>query len=294
MADQAYGSDILRALSPEEMTTLKECLIEMYLDVAAVCEKHGLCIMLGGGSALGAVRHQGFIPWDDDLDLLMPRSDYEKLAGVFQDELSEKYTLVAPNRPEPAKARFPKIIKKNTTLKELTDLDSDLPSGIFLDIFILENVPGNPVLRSIKGILCSGLMYMSSCAYWYEHGGDAVRRYMCGTTEGAKEYRKRRTIGKICSLIPSHRRFNMVDRAVRYKKETGLLGIPTGRKHYFGEILPTSVYLPVTDGTFEGHNVKIPGGYDKYLRNLYGNYMEIPPVEKRERHLIVEFSVDNG
>lgn len=292
MIDHASDSDVLRTLSLDEMIELKTCLVEMYLDIAHVCERNGLCLMLGGGSTLGSVRHKGFIPWDDDLDLLMPRKDYNKFAELFEKELSDKYILVAPNRSAPAKTRFPKIIKKGTTFRELTDLYSEFYCGVFLDIFILENVPKNIIHRTLKGVLCSGLMYMGAQAYWYEHQGEAIRRHMLRTVEGTKAYKKKRIIGRLCAVIPSYRWYNMIDSAVQHKHETGLMGIPTGRKHYFGEILPTFVYLPVSEGIFENHTVKLPHNCDAYLRNLYGNYMEIPPVEKRERHLIVDFSLE--
>ena len=292
MSSMAQDSAIVRELTEKERDDLKHCVLEMFRDVLRVCEKHNICIMLGGGSALGSVRHQGFIPWDDDLDLLMPRADYERFAAIFQEELSEEYLLIAPNRELPAKTRFPKIIKKNTMLKELTDIHNGYCYGIFLDIFILENVPKTVLGRRLKGLLCNGLMFLGSQAFWYEHSCDEVKRFMSTTTGGQKSYKRIMTLGRVCALLPSAKWFNLVDKAVQGKKDTGFYGIPTGRKHYLGEILPKSAYLPVSEGIFEGCSVPLPGNCDAYLRNLYGNYMEIPPVEKRERHLIVDFSLN--
>lgn len=292
MNSLSFGSDILRELTPEENQALKENLVVMFQDVWNVCRKYNLVVMLGGGSALGCVRHEGFIPWDDDLDLMMPRQDYETLKAVFETELGEKYILSAPNYIGKSKARFPKIIKKNTTLKELTDINSDLPCGIFLDIFLIENVPENKLLRTGKGLWCSALMFASTQAFWYEHRCSALKDYMCQTSEGKKSYRIKMGLGCLCSLIPSWKWFNAVDRAIRYDGKTKLVGMPTGRKHYFGEIHVRDVLLPVSFGSFCGEEVPLPGRTNVYLEKLYGErYMELPPENKREKHFIVEFDL---
>ena len=76
---------VLRELTDKERERLRKCLFSIYKDIALVCSKYGLCFMLGGGSVLGAVRHKGFIPWDDDIDLMMPREDYMKFISVFNN-----------------------------------------------------------------------------------------------------------------------------------------------------------------------------------------------------------------
>lgn len=283
---------VLHTLSDSEREKLHVCLTQMLLDILKVCEKHGITMMLGHGSALGCVRHGGFIPWDDDLDLLMPRSDFEKFKKIFAGELSKDYELVSPNYQGRAKTRFPKVMKKNTTLRELSDIGSDLPCGVYIDIFVLENIPAGTIHRRIKGFLCDFLMLGSSCAHWYEHRSRLLREYMCVTTAGKAAYCLRMAAGFVFSVIPASKWFDWVDQAVRYPKETGILGAPTGRKHYLGEILPKPVFLPTVEGKFAGQTVPLPGDCDRYLGNLYGDYMEIPPAEKRERHLIVDFSLE--
>lgn len=292
MNSLSSDSNILRELSPEENQSLKFELIQMFQDVLAVCQKHNLTIMLGGGSALGCVRHQGFIPWDDDLDLMMPRNDYEAFKNFFEEELGERYILSAPNYKGPSKARFPKIIKRDTVFKELTDINSKLPCGIFLDVFLIENVSENILYQKIKGFWCSILMFASTQAFWYEHRCDELKAYMCQTDAGKKTHRTRMVIGRMCSVVPSWKWFNAVDRAVQYQGQTKLVGMPTGRKHYFGEIHSRDVLLPVSYGSFCNIKSPLPGKTDAYLRKLYGeNYMELPPESKREKHFIVEFEL---
>lgn len=289
--DAAGHSDAVRELSAEDLQRLKNTLTEMMLDVLAACQAYGIQLMLAGGSTLGAIRHQGFIPWDDDLDLMMTRSDYEKLCDVFDRALGEKYMLVAPNHGELYLTRFPKIMKRDTILRSVTDVGAPPPCGVYLDIFLLDSIPANPFVRKIKGIWCNALMFIGSRVYLYERDNPVFRAHMSGTEEAKRALRVTLAIGKLFSFIPSRKWSDWADKAVRYRKHTGLLGLPTGRKHYFGEIFPEDVFFPPSLGMFEGHEVPLPADCDSYLRNLYGDYMQIPPPEKREKHYIVELKL---
>ena len=278
-------------LKPEQLQALKSSLLEMTLDVIQVCERFGLRIALAGGSALGAIRHQGFIPWDDDIDLMMPRADYQKLCEVFPEALGKEYDLIVPQNYKFAKTRFPKIIKKNTICRSLGNVEASEFNGIFLDIFILENVPKNRLLRTVKGAWCNFLMLAGTRAVMYKHNTPLLTGFMSTTEESRRDWNRTMRLGRLFSVIPYGRWFQWTDRAVQYRKETGLLGLPTGRKHYFGEILQEQTYLPFSKGMFEGYEVPLPADCDAYLKNLYGDYMQIPPPEKREKHYIQELKL---
>lgn len=293
MNDIAAESSLLYELSGEEKIALKNCLLEMFRDVNRVCEKYGLKLILTGGSALGAVRHKGFIPWDDDLDLCMERKDYNRFVETFETELGEKYILNAPNYKTSAKTRFAKIFKKGTTMMEIYDINDKYPTNIFLDLFPIESAPNNVFLQKIKGFFCNILMFIGSQVSMFENRSDILKKYMCSSLEGKVNYYLRCIIGFVFSILPSKLWFNIIDRCVSSCKNTDYCAIPTGRKHYFGELLEREVYFPCTKGEFEGLSVNLPHNLDRVLTNLYGDYMRIPPLEKRERHFVIDFNLYN-
>lgn len=279
----------LRQLTDVEVAKLRSVFIKTYLDLASCCEKYGLTMMLIGGTVIGAVRHKGFIPWDDDLDVAMPRDDFEKLKEIFDDELGDKYILSSPNYKNNASNRFPMMLVKDTLFVEAGSSTEDEVSKIKIDIFIIENIPENLVHRKLKGIWCSALMAMGSYAETYEHKSENLRRYMCKTKQGGRAYLNRMRLGKLFSFFKFQDWMNIVDSACQYNKKTELLGIPTGRGHYFGEIRPAKTFLPASEGKFEGLTVKLPGDPDDYISNLYGpDYMTLPPEDKRERHFFLK------
>jgi len=279
----------LRQLTDEEVKQLRGVFISTYLDLVSCCEKCGLTVMLIGGTVIGAVRHKGFIPWDDDLDVAMPRDDFEKLKKIFDEKLGDKYILSSPNYKNNANNRFPMMLVKDTLFVEAGNSPKDEVSKIKIDIFIIENIPENSIHRKLKGLWCSALMAMGSYEETYEHKSEALRNYMCKTEEGEKAYKRRMRFGKIFSFYSFQKWMNIIDTACQYKKKTSLMGIPSGRGHYFGEIRPAQTFLPTSYGEFEGLKVKLPGNPDDYLSNLYGSdYMTLPPEDKRERHFFVD------
>lgn len=284
----SYGSDKLYAPTDKELKRMKELILMIYKDVFDVCEKNGLTLFLGGGSALGAVRHGGFIPWDDDMDLMMMRRDYEVFKEIFDQTLSDKYILQVPGAQGKTAANlFMKVILKGTKCLELVQANAPGGHGLWIDIFPIEYAPENKLLRRVKGFFTDALAYTCVSNYMRRFESHEMRAYAMGS-RGARINRLiRRTLGFLTLPVPYRKMYDFFDRFSRGRKETGYLTIPTGIRHYMGELHALDAFFPPKETTFEGEKGYLPGNTHEYLHQLYGDYMTPPPENKRERHLYV-------
>ena len=283
-----------RQLTEDESIRMKKALLGMYKDIATVCEEHGLTLMLGGGSCLGAVRHKGFIPWDDDIDMYMFRKDYEVLKELLVDgSLGDSYEFLYPTRDKDSLCMFMKIYKKGTRCVEAGCEYTDFPKGLSLDIFPIEGTSGNVLCRKMMGCVANTLRLSANMVYEATYPvSEATRRLTSKSGIGGMVFKVRRALGKVLSIVPHRKWVYWYESIVRNPRADGLVCIPTGRKLYGGEILSSSVFLPVRKAMFEGIEVNVPHKTEEYLSNLYGDdYMQLPPVEKRERHFIIEFDL---
>ena len=282
----------LRELTSEELNQLHYCLIRILKDFIFICNKYNLRYTLGGGSVLGATRHQGFIPWDDDLDINMPRSDYEKFKKIFSQELSSEYELRVPNSQYGSSTLFMKLLKKDTLYKQQFTYDESIPAYIWVDIFPFDNVPENKIIRIIKGFISEVMAYSFVSRFIYEHRNEATDKYY-GHMRNFWIYKARLFIAR-CIPVHFKKLYDFFDRFVRTKKNSSMLTCATGRKHYLGECIGARYFSGAEDGIFEGIDVKLPYRYKEYLKQLYGDYMKIPPVEKREHHFTTGFAIDDN
>ncbi len=283
----------MKVLDTEEISQLKEILLEILLDVHSFCEAKHLEYALGGGSCLGSVRHKGFIPWDDDVDIMMPRCSYEVFLETFEGAYDGKYVLNIPGKTKGYALGMAHVRKTGTIYKTHSDFEiANDKAGIFIDIFPIENVPDNWFLRKIHeyGSLTLGLL--TSCNRFYnlkeqylklaEHSDALEKQFMKKIRIGS--FTKRRSMENWAKKWDS---WNSRCKQANSRYVT----IPSGRKHYNGELLSREVFFPAVDAEFEGHKLKIPANADAYLKSLYGDYMKIPPVTEREKHVVHEFSL---
>ena len=294
MNEIALKSKCLHILTAEESHKLKMLLLEMYKDISALCDKNGLVYMLGGGSCLGAVRHNGFIPWDDDLDLMMPRESYERLIELLSSgSLGEKYEYSVPRKGQDCKNGFLKIYRCGTVDEDIISENIPGPKGIYVDVFPMDYAPAAVVPRRIKGFVSDMLHTICSCVLYSEYPSSLYKKFMSESSVGRFRYCQRMIIGKFLGVIPHRKWIWWFDKWNSNICVTGYLTVPSGRKHYMGECRRSSLYLPVSKAIFEGVEVNLPHLPHEYLVSMYGNYMELPPVEKRERHFVYRFRLPN-
>lgn len=286
----SWGGDTngLYTLTDEDVTRLHLVLLEMYKDIKSVCEKYNIHLIAAGGTALGAIRHKGFIPWDDDMDLFMFREDFEKFKSFFSSDLSDKYYLLAPGTAQGANCFLPRIVKKGTTFLGMIDETAPYPHGIYIDINIIEYAPENKILFGWKSFGANARRFISYSVYWHQYKSKSLKTYL-EKSQGRKYYKLRMFLGKLFSFKSAEKWFASFDNYVQ-GKESKIVTVPSGTKKYGGERLEIDIVKPLRKISFENTEIYVFNNYDRYLTNLYGNYMRIPDVQNREHHMCLKLS----
>lgn len=287
----AKDNQNLQQLSSQEIRTIQDILLDMLRDFDYVCKKYDLSYFLCGGTAIGAVRHQGYIPWDEDVDIGMPRSDYDRFERLMLREFEEKYWIQSIQSSLKYDLNFMKVRRKGTKYVEVFEQEEEF-AGIFIDVYPIENVYNFLPLRWIHGFWVELMLFCASCVRIYLKL-DRLTEYV-GKNRMAYLIRFKAFLGKRLSFFSITKWCLLVDRwASKCKNEDSkYVNIPSGRKHFFGEMYTRKSFFPLKETEFEGEKFYIMSDPNEYLTKLYGNYMEVPKEEERERHSIVKLDLE--
>jgi lipopolysaccharide cholinephosphotransferase len=244
-------------------------MLAMLQMVDHICQKHGLDYWLEGGTLLGAVRHQGFIPWDDDLDISMPRDSFNKFLQLAEQELPEHmrlqsfktdkgfYNLSVQLKIRDCNSRY---------LEERERGDEPYRQGIYVDIFAYDKKPVNPLKRKFYTVmgkkLCRVLFHKYAPTHLYR--GHYAKAY--------------KTMGR---LLPKKLLEHSMQRLITKANNSNSPYLGYGYDCINGTYFTVDDYYPLKRGLFEGQEFNIPNRADVILRHQFGDYMTMPPEEKR-------------
>ncbi len=254
------------SVSDATLTKLQKVETAMLREIVRVCEKERIRYFLIGGSALGAVRHGGFIPWDDDIDIGMPRPDYEKFLSLAPKELPRDLFLQTPETDPDYPLTFAKVRKTDTSFIETKYAHLRMNHGVYVDLFPLDGASKHPLAQKIDAWLFT------------------IHREAILLKLGVK----RRIFPKIVpslvyAIFPLKYLREKIEKLMR-KYDYGESGLVHNWNGRWGrrETVPLGFFGEGCPIRFEGLEVRIPADHDGYLRSLYGDYIALPPEEERK------------
>lgn len=256
-------------LSQQELRKLQLIELEMLIEVDRICRKNNIQYSLDGGTLLGAVRHKGFIPWDDDLDVTFKHEEYEKFFEACKKDLDKSRFFFQDFRTDPNyRWGYGKLRRLNTEYIKKGQETLKQKTGICIDVFDYQNLPDSVSVKKIyqrkmfclRKIMYSGIGRYSEKSFllrlWYH------LIYLLPI----------RTIQEI--RLTELNKYNNI----KSKKVSNEMFTTPRTKNG----VDRSIYDKYTEIEFEGMTFRCFEEYDKYLKTLYGNYMELPPLDKRK------------
>ena len=261
------------------MDLLHQVDLEIVKEVVDICDRHGLVYYMLGGTMLGAIRHKGFIPWDDDIDLGMPRDDYEKFLELAPLEMSDHLKLVNYRTDPNYMYYITRILHTQTKVEEERIGNDNRYTHASIDIFPVDGTPNNPILRKLYFFRV--MYHRALMALCYKDSIDRKR----------KRSKKEKLLLWIMEKIPveklttPYKQKCKIDKLLRSQKLEGSKYIGNIMGAYrTREIVPAQYYGKGTYYPFEDIQLRGMDMYHEYLTDTYGDYMQLPPEGSRKTH----------
>ncbi len=276
---------------PEVLRKLQLCELEILKDFVRICEENNLTYFGFAGTAIGAIRHGGFIPWDDDIDIAILRKDYQKLKEIIKKDYADKYTFVDAEEFSDYAVMNAHIVLNGTKFKEACAKNLKYPQGIFLDIFPFDNAPNDeklrekhirnswflskllilrhtpfPVLPFKKGIKPKLVHCVTACVWFFMN-------LFCISHKALHKF-----VYNYCS---------------KYKSEDTDYIYYSCSSSRQGTVFHKNDFYPLRKIKFEDVDLDFPKNVEKGLNRVYGDFMVLPPVDKRVNHCPEELVFPN-
>lgn len=258
-----------------ELQRLQKIQLDMLLEVKRICDKNHIKYSLIGGTLLGAIRHKGYIPWDDDADVGMLRDDYEKFRVLCESELdTDKYYFQDDRNTEGYRWGYGKLRRKNTLFMRENQKHLNFGQEIFIDVFPLDFAPDGMLMRRIHMFHC----FCIRKALWSPVGA-IVEKNSC-----------KKMLYKLLERIRKEQIYKHYYKLINCRKPSNTVRLnlfPTRKPYGF----PIKFFEELIEIPFEGETFMGSKYYDEYLKIKYGDYMKLPPEEKRKVHPVSELKL---
>lgn len=249
---------------------LQEINIILLKKLYEICNNNRLKLFLLGGTLLGAVRHKGFIPWDDDIDVSISREDYKKLCKILENPM-EDYSLIDPETNQEFRGYIPQFIYKNSLMVSKQYRENE-NLNIGISIFIFDGLPNNKFLR-----------------WMYYRKMFLLRSFhaLCRANFNYVNTKKARLLGPMLQpFFSSNDVYKYKNKILKLQKKydylTSKYVAPNADADAIKEIVAREIYEKFEKIDFEGIECLVPENFKEHLQNYYGNYMELPPMESRQ------------
>lgn len=264
-----YDDELINHIKEVELLILK--------DFVEICDKNDIEYYLIYGTHIGAIRHEGFIPWDDDIDIMMFREDYEKFLKVMEEHPNEKYTIFDSRYNNEYFFQFGRMSLNGTYWAEYWDSQVSFKLGIHIDLFILDNLPNNKIKRWLFIQRCYYLTRLYSISVLTFDNYSKILNLALNLTHN---------ILKAFRLSPKYFQKKLYNVFTKYNSNSGeyVTDLTLMERVYFKR----TDYKPPKKALFENMKLNIPNDDYNTLTPIYGDYMQLPPEEERVNHVLNE------
>lgn len=269
----------------EKAELVKYAQLDLLLELDRICKENGINYFLVGGTLIGAIRHNGFIPWDDDIDVGMLRNDYEKFEKACDKCLNSEYAKYDWHIDTASPLPFLKLKIKGTHYREYLSKESSMNDAIYIDVFPYDNAPNSKLQKRIQEFQNYFVkkILLLRCGFTIDRGNRGKRLL----------YFSLNVLSKIRSVEKWKECLERIQKRYNQKKTVDVVSL-SGSYAYRKELKSRELVTKLTTHQFEGYDLSVPKDYDRFLREVYGDYMKLPPEDQRvSRHGISLIDLGN-